>query len=248
MKSGEAMLDRLIAEGKRVFVFLGETGVGKSEVALDLALSLACAGKPVDFLDMDQTKSVFRSRDVASQLARSGIRFNDQPQFLDARTVPAAVRELIQDRSRYSVLDVGGAAQGAVVIGQYADLWNSDVVGLMLINSHRAFLEDRSSWLNALDEVVTASRMADVRVVSNPNFGAPTTAEDVVEGHRRLESLLAGGRYRIETLTTLAHLQHEVQRQFPNVTVSGINRRIVAPWEADGGDQFEGSLYVACGS
>ena len=54
------------------FVFFGEAGCGKSEIAVNLALALAAKGdRPVRFFDLDMTKPLFRSRDVAETLTEA---------------------------------------------------------------------------------------------------------------------------------------------------------------------------------
>ena len=50
---------------KKNFVLLGESGSGKSEIAVNLACVLSKQspdGKEVHFFDLDQTKPLFRSR------------------------------------------------------------------------------------------------------------------------------------------------------------------------------------------
>ena len=50
---------------KKNFVFIGEAGSGKSEIVLNVANKLAQAtGKKVDLFDLDQTKPLYRSRDM----------------------------------------------------------------------------------------------------------------------------------------------------------------------------------------
>ena len=50
---------------KKNFVFIGEAGSGKSEIILNVAAKLAReTGKKVDMFDLDQTKPLYRSRDM----------------------------------------------------------------------------------------------------------------------------------------------------------------------------------------
>lgn len=50
---------------KKNFVFIGEAGSGKSEIVLNIAHKLAeQTGKKVELFDLDQTKPLYRSRDM----------------------------------------------------------------------------------------------------------------------------------------------------------------------------------------
>ena len=56
---------------KKNFVFIGEAGSGKSEIVLNIANKLAQqTGKKVDLFDLDQTKPLYRSRDMQKDLRR----------------------------------------------------------------------------------------------------------------------------------------------------------------------------------
>ena len=59
---------------KKNFVFIGEAGSGKSEIALNTASKLAASGdRKVDLFDLDQTKPLYRSRDMQQQFASKGV-------------------------------------------------------------------------------------------------------------------------------------------------------------------------------
>ena len=69
------------------YVFLGEAGCGKSELAVNTAARLAKRGDlPVHFFDLDMTKPLFRSRELAGDLEKMGIAVHFQEQFMDAPT------------------------------------------------------------------------------------------------------------------------------------------------------------------
>ena len=73
----EKTLKKLL-ENKKNFVFVGEAGCGKSEIALNFAMGMRkLTDKPIHFFDMDQTKPLFRSRDVRERLEAEGIAFNE---------------------------------------------------------------------------------------------------------------------------------------------------------------------------
>ena len=62
-----------LPEGKRNFVFLGEAGCGKSELAVNLACRLAAGDRPVHLFDLDMTKPLFRTRDLGNALEQAGV-------------------------------------------------------------------------------------------------------------------------------------------------------------------------------
>ena len=64
-------MDRLAQASS--FVLLGEAGCGKTELAVNLAVRLLPFGRPVHLFDLDMTKPLFRTRELAETLVRSGV-------------------------------------------------------------------------------------------------------------------------------------------------------------------------------
>ncbi|MBQ2697678.1 MAG: hypothetical protein IJF59_03290, partial [Clostridia bacterium] len=94
---------------KKNFVFIGEAGSGKSELAINIAqLMVEVADRPVHVFDMDQTKGLFRTRDVSEILEEKGIIVHSQKQLLDAPTLVPGVIETLTDPNAYTLMDIGG--------------------------------------------------------------------------------------------------------------------------------------------
>ena len=229
-------LKRIVEQGRKVFVFMGEAGSGKSEIAVNWALMLAAAGRPVRFYDMDQTKPIFRSRELAELLQSNNILFEKQSQMLDAPVIPHGVLEQIREADCFTILDIGGNVSGTRAIGQFAEAWGSKVIAYLVINCYRPFSENQYSLKETIDSILSTSRFKNAGVISNPNFGEQTSLKDVIEGHKYLEYILRETRYNIELLTVPKALQTEVQNVFPCIDIFGIMRYIKAPWEKDEGD------------
>ena len=66
--------------------------------------------KPVHLFDMDQTKGLFRTRDVSELLEEKGIIVHSQKQLLDAPTIVPGVIETLTDPDAYVLMDIGGNA------------------------------------------------------------------------------------------------------------------------------------------
>ena len=194
MPKQTSVRDLLACEGADNFVFLGEAGGGKSEIALNFARELALTGeKPVHFFDLDMTKPLFRARDCREQLEQMGVEVHYEEQFMDAPTLTGGVRRLLKDRSCRTVLDVGGDYIGARSIGGYAPLLNQDSTRLYyVINPFRPW----SATLEHIDKVlgetlgVSHVELDRLRLIGNPNLGPDTTAEDVAEGARQLVEMV----------------------------------------------------------
>lgn len=81
------------------YAFIGESGCGKSELAINLAYRLHSCGKEVHLFDLDQTKPLFRSRDLKERLLQDGIRFHYEEQYYDTPTSPEASHGSLRRRT-----------------------------------------------------------------------------------------------------------------------------------------------------
>ena len=97
---------RNMLESKRNFVFVGEAGSGKTEMALNFALLLhEISDLPVHFFDMDMTKPLFRARDVTELIRGRGIEFHFEQQFADAPTMVGGVEASFKDSGQITIED-----------------------------------------------------------------------------------------------------------------------------------------------
>ena len=220
-----------LPEGKRNYVFLGEAGCGKSELAVNLACRLAGEGASVHLFDLDMTKPLFRSRDLGETLAQAGVTLHYEEQFMDAPTVSGGVMRLLRDESVHTVLDVGGDYIGARSIGGYSPLLNRPETAVYyLVNPYRPW----SGTLERVDQVLTDIlsvshlRFENLLLAANPNLGEGTTAEVILEGVRRLETLLEG-RWPIRFVGAEESLLPAAEPRLP-YPVFPVKRYILYPW------------------
>ena len=107
---------------KRVTVFAGHYGSGKTNLAVNYALYLAKNGKEVSFADLDIVNPYFRSKDSRDVLDDAGIRFISSEYAgsnVDVPALPAEAYSIAEDTHRYGVVDVGGDDRGALALGRY---------------------------------------------------------------------------------------------------------------------------------
>ena len=180
--------------GRSNYAFFGEAGCGKSEIAVNLALALAAEGKkPVRFFDLDMTKPLFRSRDVADRLIAAGVSVEFERQFMDAPTQVGGPAVALRSDDCYAVLDIGGDYIGAGAVGMYAPLLRAtDTAALYVVNSFRPWSMTPEHIDGVLGQVLGAAKLPleAMTFIGNPNLGAATTRQDVREGLTRLKETL----------------------------------------------------------
>lgn len=181
---------------KKHSVFLGASGSGKTELSVNFAiLARRRAGRRVIFIDMDQTKGLFRARDFFDELRAEGVEPVDTFAFQDAPVIPAGVAAAIDDKDAMCVFDVGGNAAGAVMIGQFVEkLPVEDTDYFFVINPCRPLSATAAGLERGMVEILCASGIdpAWLKVISNPNMGRETSRELILGRHAYLQELLSG--------------------------------------------------------
>ena len=221
-----------LLEGRRVAAFLGGAGSGKTEIALNFALGLRKeTERRIHFFDMDQTKPLFRARDAADRLADAGIDFhsNLDTSIEDVAAIAPGVIAALEETDSYVILDIGGNEQGARVIGQFFQrLTRSDSVLFLPINPYRPWSGSPEELRQMIEGIRNAARADCVRIVSNPNFCAETTADDVAEGNEKLKQMLDGA-YEISFVCAMAPLCGALEHRLRERLIP-IRIQIRYPW------------------
>ena len=178
----------------RNFVFLGEAGSGKSEVAVNLAFYLLQKGTlPVHFFDLDMTKPLFRSRDLCQEMEEAGICFHYEEQFYDAPTMVGGVQKLLKEDC-YTILDVGGDHIGARSLGAYAPLLKQeDCRVYYVLNAYRPWNRDITTIDTTLGLILGVSHLEvqKLHLIDNSHLGPDTTLEENLSGYRKNEEAVS---------------------------------------------------------
>lgn len=169
---------------KRITIFAGHYGSGKTNIAVSYALYLKKNGYPVKIGDMDIVNPYFRTKDSAQELQDAGIELIS-PAFantnVDLPALPQQLYALVWNKDSYAVLDVGGDDRGAYALGRYADFikQENDYEMIFVANFFRPLTPDAQSALEIMREIESACSMKFTAIVNNSNLGNLTTAQDV---------------------------------------------------------------------
>lgn len=180
---------------RRVTLFCGHYGSGKTNVAVNYAFALRAQGKAVAIGDLDVVNPYFRTKDSEAELKAAGIDVVALPfanSSVDLPSLPAEAYSLVQDRSRYAVLDVGGDDRGALALGRYVPYLReeNDFDMLFVANFRRPLTPDAASAYEVMREIETACGLPFTGIVNNTNLGEETTRE-VIYASRPLADELA---------------------------------------------------------
>jgi len=227
---------------ERVTLVLGNFGSGKTEVAVNLALRLADAGRPegVTLADLDLVNPYFRSREPRELMRARGVHVViPGPQYLwaDLPILLPEVRALIMASTSYAVIDVGGDDAGARVLGSLADaLSSAGARALMVINAKRPFTNTVEGILRIKREIEEAGRLSMTGLVANTHFMDETDLDTVMEGYRVARETAAATGLPIEFVCAPARLADRVRARVPE-EVLAITRHLAPSWrrEEEGG-------------
>ena len=169
---------------KRLTIFAGHYGSGKTNLAVNYALALKAKGFPVKIADLDIVNPYFRTKDSEKELAEAGIPLIS-PAYansnVDLPALPQELYSLVQRRDFHAVLDVGGDDRGAYALGRYTPyiLEENDYRMVFVANFYRPLTQTPEEALEVMREIELACGIRFTCIVNNSNLGGITTAEDV---------------------------------------------------------------------
>ena len=170
---------------KRITLFAGHYGSGKTNIAINYARALKRAGEKVAIADLDIVNPYFRTKDSAAELQAEGIDLvvsDFANSNVDFPALPKEIYALVADRETKIVMDIGGDDRGALALGRYVpDIKaEGDYEMLAVINAARPLTRTAQDTVEVLREIEAASQLPFTGIVNNTNVGAETTAETVL--------------------------------------------------------------------
>ena len=173
-------------EHKRLTLFAGHYGSGKTNIAVNYALHLAREGKRVCIADLDIVNPYFRTKDSAKELAEAGVDLIS-PQFansnVDLPALPAEAYRLVTDKNTYGIMDIGGDDRGAYALGRYvpAILEENNYRMAYVANCYRPLTRTAEDALEVMREIEAACGLAFTCIINISILGSETTPETVLE-------------------------------------------------------------------
>ena len=209
---------------KRITLFAGHYGSGKTNIAVNYAKFLREQGNAVVIADLDIVNPYFRTKDSQDDLAAAGIRLISSRfanSNVDLPALPSEIYGIFEDKSSLAVLDVGGDDRGALALGRYTPLIKTegDYEMLLVINYYRPLTRTPDDCIEIMREVESAGGLRFTGLVNNSNLGAETTAQDILDSveYANEVSQKTGLPLRMTAVekSLLAELEGRIDNLFP---------------------------------
>ena len=181
-------------EHKRLTLFAGHYGSGKTNIAVNYAMHLASEGKKVCIGDLDIVNPYFRTADSAKELANAGVELIS-PQFantnVDLPALPAENYRLVQDKKTYGIMDIGGDDRGAYALGRYVPFIKeeNDYRMVFVANCYRPLTRTPEDAMEVMAEIQAACGLNFTCIANNSNLGPESTPETVLDSLAYMEKL-----------------------------------------------------------
>ena len=177
----------------KVIIFLGMFGTGKTELAINTALSLRDSDMKTALADIDTISPYFRSRDEKDYLESEGVKVITPPGRLMHADIPMIVPQVggyIQNRDYRIVLDVGGNDDGATVLGSLNHFISAqDYCSVFVLNRNRPFSDDNQKIAEQIERLSAKARIRIDYLANNTNLGAETDRDTIEKGEAFAEAV-----------------------------------------------------------
>ncbi len=180
---------------KKFIVLIGNYGSGKTEIAINLAVKSAAAGKNTLVIDLDKVNDYFRMSDRVDVLRENKVNLVS-PTFAGQGITPsnmsAAVASAFAGDWDLCVFDVGGDAAGAMSLGRYhqdfAALNEGQLEVYDIVNVFRPMSESPDKILKLKEEMEGFARLEVTGFVNNSNLLNFASADDIRQGYEVLKA------------------------------------------------------------
>ena len=217
---------------RRITLFAGHYGSGKTNIAINCAKALRRAGEKVTIADLDIVNPYFRTKDsaadlraegidlVVSDFANSNVDFPALPKEIYALVAPIEQSEQSNSRTiPRVVMDIGGDDRGALALGRYVpDIRKEgDYEMLAVVNAARPLTRTPEDAVEVLREIEAASQLQFTGIVNNTNLGPQTTAADVLGSVPYADRVAALMHLPVRFTCAVAPVAAELEGKVPNL-------------------------------
>ena len=207
---------------KRITLFAGHYGSGKTNIAVNWAKFLKNQNKSVTIVDLDIVNPYFRTKDSQEEFEQLGIKLVCS-EFANTNVdIPALPKEIygaIADKNSHLIMDIGGDDVGAVAMGRYTPsiMEENNYEMIYVANCFRPLTKTPEDTLEVMREIEAASGIPFTAIVNNSNLGVETTVENVVQSNIYAQELSRISNIPVLFTSVNNSIAKDVEGKIPDV-------------------------------
>jgi len=218
-----------------IVIIVGNYGSGKTEVAVNLAVTRKNDGLMVRIGDLDLVNPYFRTREARVQLRELGIDVvlpDEKYMDADLPILSPAIYGMIQNPADLNILDAGGDDVGATVLAALEGVISDNRIEvLQVINPYRPFTDTLEGCLKIRDEIEKKSKQQITGVIGNANLIDETKPENVYYGHDFVRDYSEKSGLELAFITVDETLIPDINMDRITCPVLPVARQLVPPWK-----------------
>jgi hypothetical protein len=216
-------------------MIVGNYGSGKTEVAVNLSLQLARAGRRVHIADLDIVNPYFRCREARARMEQHGIRVVVPPgaqAWADLPIILPEIRGMLHPaEGTITIFDVGGDDVGARALASFrTSLGEGEYELWQVINAKRPFTDTVEGCIAMQRAIETSSRFSITGLLVNAHLIDQTTTEAVLDGWRLAKAVSARTSLPIRAVAVMAPLADDPDLRVIDAPLLRLERHMLPPW------------------
>ncbi len=216
---------------KRIIIFSGHYGSGKTNIAVNFATNLKKSCDKVAVADLDIVNPYFRTKDSLDLFEKEGIRLicsEYANSNVDIPALPQDMYAVTDDRSYKVIVDVGGDDRGALALGRLTPkiLEENDYDMLLIVNKFRPLTPDANSTIEVAREIERACKINFTGIINNSNLGNLTEIEDVLDSISYADEISRIMKIPVKYTTVKADLLDSLSGKIENLYPLNLQKKI----------------------
>lgn len=219
---------------KRISIFTGHFGSGKTEVAVNYAIATKQKYEKTAIVDLDIVNPFFRTADAAEEMRKMGIKVL-LPVYantnVDVPSLPPEINSLFEDKSYKVILDIGGDDLGAKAVSRYrSEIENDEYAMFFVINTRRPLTDTPEKIGAIMAEIEESANIKISALINNTNLLGDTKAKDVLEGYDVISKVSEAKSIPIAFSCFIGEDEDELDK-LTGLNIFKMKKHILLPWD-----------------